>query len=236
MKVKTMKKFISFSKKTSWFQYFVNVSSVFALVMQCITTLKPNDFLIKLMPFTAVVVIVLSVICIIIDIVNQKKKNVFTRKVLVSYTQELMYNSRGKVVMFGGDLSWTEMYIETITYLTNNNQDVEIIFPLSKIKNAKKSVIMRFEKNIKQLKNAGAKIYCTENDYHLRCTLVDIGAERDNSVLKIISSKRIFTDINNQNKNKYKTYLFENSNPNDKIICESFYQNYELICKIYKEY
>ncbi len=225
-----MKKIIRFTKKISLFQYVVSFATIIAFVLQCIDIPTPYKSII------ASIVIILTIVCIIIDVVNVKKKNVLNRKMLVTHTQNLMSNSTGKVVMFGGDLSWTEDYIETIKHLTNNNQIVEIIYPKDKIRNSKRSVCDRFEKNVKQLKVAGAKVYFTDKDYHLRCTLVDVGSTCDNGDLKIISSKRIHRNLKNADKNQYKTYLFENSNENDKILCESFYQNYELIRQIYKEH
>ena len=132
-----MRPFFSFSKKTSLFQYIVDVSSIIALATQCIDFAPAYS---KVIEYVAITVIGLSIISLVIDIVNQKKKNKFKRSAIVKETQRLMINSTGKIVMFGGDLSWAENYLATIAYLSNNNQIVEIIFPKEKLRGAKKSV------------------------------------------------------------------------------------------------
>lgn len=140
-----------------------------------------------------------------------------------------MINSTGKVVMFGGDLSWADDYIDVITKLTNNSQVVEIIFPLEKIEKSKQSVITKFEKQVQALRQAGAIIYSSTEDYHLRCTLIDIEPGRENEDLCVISSKRIYTDESDSNNNKYQTNIVEYAKKEERALCNSFYRNYCLI-------
>lgn len=204
------------------FQWLVNFSSIIALILQC--TNNPTSWQV----YIAYIVIIFFILSIIISVVF-KEKTVFTRDKLVDITKKLMVNSTGKIVMFGGDLSWADDYEEVIKKLTNNNQVVEIIFPMEKIVNSKRSVITRFEKRVATLKNAGAKIYCSEIDYHLRCTLIDVEPGRENEDLCVISSKRVYRDPSGTNQNKYQTNILRNSNNNERALCNSFYRNYYLI-------
>ena len=147
-----------------------------------------------------------------------------------------MINATGKIVMFGGDLSWADDYIDTITRITDDNQIVEIFFPMDVLINAKRSVISRFEKRVVALKKAGAVVYSTAEDYHLRCTLVDIDPGHENEHLCIISSKRLRKHTSNPEENTYQVSILENANEEDHSICNSFYRNYCLIKKLSSEY
>ncbi len=226
-----MKKIVSYSKKTSLFQYIVDISSIVALGIQYITFPEKIS---KYIPWFVTIIIIMSIISFIIDLISQRKNNVVNRKALVKHTKKIMNDSTGKVVMFGGDLSWTDDYLSIITELTNNNQKVEIIYPRSKTDKAKASVAARFRKNVDALKNAGATVLSCEEDYHLRCTLIDVDSTNDNSDFKIITSKRL-SKKKNPNKNTYKSFMFDSTNTNDKMLCDSFYQNYLHIKNICKE-
>ena len=147
-----------------------------------------------------------------------------------------MINSTGKTVMFGGDLSWAADYLDVITKITNNSQTIEIIFPLVKITNSKSSVITKFEENVQALQKAGAVVYASTEDYHLRCTLIDVDPGRDNEDMCVISSKRIYTDAADSNNNKYRINMLEYANAEDRALCNSFYRNYYLIKQIYSKY
>ena len=211
------------------FQWIVNLSTLIALILQCLDIQKP------LIKYIAYAVIFFSVLSILISIYT-KKRNIYKRDALIKLTKQRMINSRGKVVMFGGDLSWAADYVDVIRTLTNNSQAVEIIFPFDKIVNAKDSVIKQFEKRIELLKSAGATIYSTLEDYHLRCTLIDVEPGKENEDLCVISSKRISTDASNPNKNKYQTNILYYTNNEDRSMCNSFYRNYCLVQQIWKKY
>lgn len=219
-------------KSVDLFQSIVNYSSIVALVLQCVKIPEPwNSYI----PWVAYIVIGLSIASTIITIMN-KKKSKLTRSKLIKKTKNRMINSTGKIVMFGGDLSWADDYIDTIEKITNNNQTIEIIFPLEKIANARSDVIKQFEKRVAKLKKAGANIYCVDNDYHLRCTLIDVEPGQENEDLCVISSKRVFTDDDNPQKNKYHTNIFKNSKAEDRALCNSFYRNYCLIMNNCSQY
>lgn len=220
------------SKGISLFQWIVNFSTIVALLLQCINIPMPLQ---KYIPYVAYVVIFLSILSIVFGIIT-RGKSVFTRAELIQVTKNRMVNSTGKIVMFGGDLSWADDYIDIITKLTNNSQVVEIIFPMEKIANAKRSVITRFEKRVATLQAAGATIYCSIEDYHLRCTLIDVEPGRENEDLCVISSKRIYTDTSDSNKNKYQTNILEYANNEERALCNSFYRNYCLIMKLCSKY
>ncbi len=218
--------------RTNLFQWIVNISTVIALILQCLNIPEPWK---NYVPYIAYIVIVLLILSIILRVVT-RKKSIFTRTELINATKERMINSTGKVVMFGGDLSWADDYLDVIATLTNNSQIVEIIFPLEKIINAKKSVITRFEKQVQKLKAAGATIYSSEEDFHLRCTLIDVGPGHENEDLCVISSKRIHTDKSDPDKNKYQANILHYKYYEERALCSSFYLNYDLIkrlCSLY---
>lgn len=216
---------MNLKKKIDLFQIVVNISSIIALTLQCVSVPEPwNEFI----PYIAYIVIMLSVLSAVVNFIV-RRKSIYKRTRLIEMTKKRMINSTGKIVMLGGDLSWTEDYIDVIEHVTSNSQTVEIIFPLDKIANAKESVINKFEEDIDKLRKAGADIYCIDNEHHLRCTLIDVNPECENESLCIISSKRIYKDVCEPRKNKYQINVLENAQIDDHILCNSFYRNYCLI-------
>ncbi len=211
------------------FQFVVNISTILALLLQCfgITGIW--------LQAAAYTVIVLSILSIIITIVK-RKKTLLKRNKLIKLTKERMINSTGKIVMFGGDLSWTYDYIDVITKITGDSQIVEIIFPMEKISHSKNSVKARFNKNVQMLRNAGADIFFTDKDYHLRCTLINVETGRGIEDFCVISNKRVHTDAANSNNTKYQTNVLEYANVEDRALCNSFYLNYCLIKEVYTPY
>lgn len=224
-----LKTMLKKQKEIALFQWVVNVSTIVALSLQCLGISG------SWLPYIAYVVIGLSVLCIIINIIT-KKKAILKRSELIQITKNRMINSTGKIVMFGGDLSWTDDYLDVITKITNNSQVVEIIFPLEKIESAKRSVITRFEKNVQALRQAGAVIYSSDQDFHLRCTLIDVEPGKENEDLCVISSKRVYRDASNPINNKYQVNILENSKIEERALCNSFYRNYCLIKVISTQY
>ena len=212
----------------SLFEWLVNLSTITALVLQCINL--PDSWN-KYVQYIAYLVIFFFIISIILTILNRRKTS-YKRPALVERTKQDMINSRGTVVMFGGDLSWAEDYIDTIAQIANNSQLVEIIFPLEKILHAPHTAIQQFDNRVQWLKQAGAKIYSTEEDYHLRCTLIDIQSDD----MCVVSSKRISKDPKNPNNNKYQVNILQYSNPKERALCNSFYLSYCWIKKHCTQY
>lgn len=221
----TLRKNVKTKRSINLFQWIVNVSTVVALILQCLDIQEPWQ---RFIPYIAYLVIFLSIISIIINIVV-KEKSVYPRPKLVQLTKNRMINSTGKIVLFGGDLSWADDYVDTITTITDNSQVVEIFFPLEVIANAKRSVISRFEKRVCALKKAGATVYSTVEDYHLRCTLIDVDSGPENENLCVISCKRVYKDPLNTASNKYQVDILENANEAERAMCNSFYRNYCLV-------
>ncbi len=227
--VPQLKSSLKTQKGLGLFQWIVNVSTIIALLLQCLGINEPW------LPYVAYVVIFLSLLSIIIGVVT-RKKTVLKRTELIELTQNRMINSTGKVIMFGGDLSWADDYIDVITKLTNNNQVVEIIFPLEKIANSKQSAMEEFNKQVQALQQAGAHIYYSNEDYHLRCTLIDVEPGRENEDLCVISSKRVYTDASDSDNNKYQTNILEYAKDEERTLCNSFYRNYCLIKELSNKY
>lgn len=206
------------------FQWIVNGCTIIAFVLQFIPLPHSECF----MPIVAIGVIVLIIISIFISAFSYKNSRI-KRKKLIKQTEEILRNSTDKIVLLGGDLSWTDDYLDEIRELTNNSQLVEIIFPNDKIKNSKSSVLDRFNKRVASLKQVGANVYCSDLNYEFRYTLIDVNCDRNNENLKVISSKRAYKHKEDINKNKYEALLLSHKNDNDKMLCDLYYQNYLLI-------
>lgn len=213
------------------FQWIVNGCTIIAFILQFIPLPYSDCF----MPIVAIGVIVLIIISIFISAFSYKNSKI-KRKKLIKQTEEILRNSTDNIVLLGGDLSWTDDYLNEIRELINNSQKVEIIFPNEKIKNIKGSVLNRFNKRVENLKKVGATVYCSDINYEFRYTLIDVNFNRNNENLKVISSKRAYKHKEDINKNKYEALLLSHKNDNDKMLCDLYYQNYLLIKEHCSEY
>ena len=158
-------------------------------------------------------------------------------------TKKIMSNAES-VVMFGGDLTWAGDYEQTIKELTNNNKNVNIVFPKPKVNSINEQAKYEFESNINILLKAGARVFYTNSDTGLRCTFINIGAFDINQVddtddLKIITSKRIKRSPKNGMRNKYRVNIYGTKRSYEKPLCLLNFKYYSEIrsdlCKYDKE-
>ncbi len=227
-----MKKWFARENGFFVFHQTVNACTIFALALQCMEL--PEAW----KKYTAIagwIMVILSIISFGAAIACAQRTKMKKDR-LVGQTRRFMRNSLGTVVLMGGDLSWADDYAMDIQYLTNNNHDVEVIFPLEKLSRAHGAGKEQFIQRLNKLKEVGAQIYTTKQDVGLRCTLVDVSSDRESAELKIISSKRVRLHDDNVNKTVYRVRVLRDTNPDDKMLCTSFYRNYLLIKQIRKRW
>ena len=212
----------------------VDVCTLLAFILQYIHIPPQYEFLEKIF---VVIVIASLIVSICISIFSRNK---YTRKRLMKKTKKLMANSES-VVMLGGDLTWAEDYAPIISRLTANSKQVDIIFPKTKYESANSQAKIHFDNNIDILKKSGAKIYCTDNDTGLRCTLFNVGAFDLNQVddsedLKVITSKRVYKNEKNGLKNKYRVNIYGVKKDYEKPLCMLYYKFYDRVKADFKVY
>ena len=205
----------------SFFEWLVDISTITALVLQCINL---PESMVHYEPILAYIVIFLFVISMGITIHN-RRRTIVSRSKLMNITNSKMMNSIGKVVLFGGDLSWVDDYAKTIKNLTDSAKIVEVFFPKEKTINAKPDVLEQFNTRVERLKLAGAKVYCTDTDYHLRGTLINV----EHREMHIILSKRVNNSFSNPNKNRYHLTLLHSEKSEDQAMCNAFLLSYRAI-------
>ena len=212
------------------FQYIVSFCSLIALFIQ----LLPNDFVpeeVKIILLKAVIVLI--VVNIIVSLVT---RNVFRRPRLVSKSIKLMKNAQRSVTMFGGDLSWANDYKDTIKALTNDGKRVDVIFPMPEYNQCTPAAKCLFETNISLLEQAGAQVYSTDQDFDLRCTIIDVERRDSDEDMKVISSKSTRSDHKQKKKHKYRVYIFRINKFHEKIYCTLYRNSWELLYRMKKPY
>ncbi len=141
---------------------------------------------------------------------------------------DVLRNANSKVVMFGGDLSWTDDYLPELRILLSENKTVEIYFPSSKYYHPPNyPADKRLAERIKLLTNIGAKIYLMDEDYHIRCIISDPDGIAEHDKTKILLSCRIKKNQNNMNKNRYTKELI--TYRQDQETCKMSIITYNLI-------
>lgn len=212
----------------------VDVCTLLAFILSYIHIPEQYEYLERIF---VLIVIALLIVSMIISICSRNK---YTRKRLMRTTKKIMTNSES-VVMFGGDLTWAPDYASTITNLTANSKQVDIIFPKTKYESANSQAKLHFDKNIDILKKAGATIYYTDVDTGLRCTLVNVGAFDVNKVddsedLKVITSKRVYKNEKNGLRNKYRVNIYGIKKDYEKPLCMLYYKFYDKVKADFKVY
>lgn len=87
-----MKKY-GIRKGLDLFQWIVNVSTIVALILQCLKIPAPWE---KYIPAVAYLVIFLSLLSIFINITT-RKRNILKRSRLIALTKDRMINATGKL-------------------------------------------------------------------------------------------------------------------------------------------
>jgi hypothetical protein len=151
------------------------------------------------------------------------KNSVKNRDKTISIGKNVIRNTKNLVVLFGGDLSWTEDYKTELKKLIENGKTVEIVYPDSKLINNS-----QMENRLVLLKNINAKLFYTENDIGLRCIISDPFLENKNDFVLYIADRI----KSNSEEFKYSTSVYRFST--DEVICNAFYKFYELSKSIRK--
>ncbi len=130
-------------------------------------------------------------------------KKIITRKKLINKGKKILNNINQKAVLFGGDLSWKNDYIENICQLLKNTKEIEIIIPKDKIETHNRLAKTKLIADIKELKNLGAEIYITNTDLNMRGFIIDPESTHANIKTHILFAKKVSTHSKTQDKNKY---------------------------------
>lgn len=155
------------------------------------------------------------------------------RKRLMEYGNKIILSTKEKVVLFGGDLSWTSDYIKSIQTICSENKKVEIIFPKSKYENCDKDELLN---RIIDLQKAGAIVYSYNNDFGLRCILLDPDSFNTNEHMEIMLTERTYRHKTNTFKNKYMMKHLKYLNTSQRDICKSYIANYYYIKKVCEKF
>lgn len=191
---------------------FIAIVSFIAMFFENLPNLIKNIF------------IVVGVICLLFLIYNSFNRSVLKRKKMIKKGNEILKNTSSKAVLFGGDLSWAEDYLSTLTDLLNDNKIVEIYFPQQKFYKASNRVAEdTIISRIDTLTSIGAKLYMLNNDYHIRCIISDPDIVANHEKTKVLFAHRI-KKKENKEKNTYKV---------EKIDYEHNQQTCKMIITLY---
>jgi hypothetical protein len=113
----------------------------------------------------------LAVVFVASESLREKGLASVGRHTMTDLGRTLIKNAKREVIMFGGDMSWANDYVEAIRDVVRNGKHVTIVHPRS---DSKKTL-----SNATLLEEAGAKMLATEEDTGLRAMLIDHEDSRD---------------------------------------------------------
>ena len=214
-------------KFKDYFNFYGTILSLFGIVLQLLPSINDNvktGFLI--------VAIILLIATLIMSYFSRRIVN---RKRLIATGRRYIQNTTEKVVLFGGDLSWTEDYIDVLKKIKDNGKLVEVYFPKTKYgtlnENAKKSLHER----LKLLEGIQVPVRCSQYDSGLRCIIVDPDTFGHNDDMKLFAAKRIKND-DKLSATKYHLHVYKYSDEANREICKSFIANYILLQKCCEDF
>lgn len=150
------------------------------------------------------ILFILAWICLLILIFSNWNRRTVIRRKMIKKGNDILQNVESKAVLFGGDLSWCDDYLETLKKLLDNNKIVEVYFPATKLYNASNSYAEEMlMQRIDRLAHIGAKIYMINNDYRMRCIITDPEGIGNHEKTKVLLSDRRKIK-RNEEKNRYK--------------------------------
>lgn len=198
------------------FGLLVNFASLVGLILQCFD-LK------GIIPMVAGVFICGGIIFnIIVCILDYKRSKVsYGKSQMTIRGKKLIEFTQNKVVLFGGDLSWTEKYLNSIKKVIKNGKEVIVFYPEEKKDSA--------SKNVTTLEQAGVKVVQTSYDIGLRAILIDPDNEDDKEGIIVFLTNKVLIK-KNMNKKDIAAYEYRS---------EIFYYNTDkvvvnMVVKIYK--
>lgn len=206
------------------YSLYASTVSIVGFILQLFNV---NIYIKNIILFISIISLVILVL-ITLYTSGQKK-----RKQLMNFGNKIILSTKEKVVLFGGDLSWTNDYLQSIQIVCAENKKVEIFFPNSKYENCDKDELLN---RIISLQKAGAVVYSYNNDFGLRCILLDPDSFNTNDHMEIMLTERTYRHQSNTLKNKYIMKHLKYSNASQKDICKSYIANYYYIkkaCKIF---
>ncbi|MCL2322406.1 MAG: hypothetical protein FWC47_09905 [Oscillospiraceae bacterium] len=203
------------------------------IIIDIITTAIAIDALLRSailplwMQYTFIILLVIArIFFYVFNYINDKKnKPMKSREEMIKIGIQIIQNTKRSIVLFGGDLSWTDDYIDDLKSIIINGKYCEIVFPKTKLTLQN----LQMKKHLQDLTNIGAKIYFTEYDLGLRCIISDYNSDnRDDYILFIADRLKI------ESKAKYlaKKYTFHDA----ETICNSFLKFYEISKTIWHDY
>lgn len=134
----------------------------------------------------------LAWISLIILIYSNWNTRTVSRKKMMKRGKDILENAESKVILFGGDLSWCDDYLETLRKLLNSNKTVEVYFPNTKFYNVTNNLAAdKLIDRIDKLAQIGAKIYMIDNDYRMRCLITDPDGIGNYEKTKVLLADRI---------------------------------------------
>lgn len=196
---------------------YVSIISIVGFILQ-LTRISNN-----LKTIILVVSLLSLFILLIFSLLNTDTIN---RKKLVKRANKIILNTKEKLVLFGGDMSWVDDYIESINKINKEHKVIEVFFPETKYINCDNDTLMG---RIIKLRKAGANVYSYKTDYGLRCIMLDPDSYNSNDYMEIMITDRIFRNSIDPFKNKYVYKHLRYIDRVHKNICKSYISNYAYI-------
>lgn len=207
--------------KRNYFMIIASIISILGVILQLIPYI-PKLF--KIISLGVIIILLfLSLFFTVYD------RHIVKRKKVIKLGLNIIHNAMDKVVLFGGDLSWTDDYLDDLHAIILNNKTVEVLFPESKYNAAANGARILFDNRIANLKAIGATVYKFSQDVGLRCIMADPDTFSSPQDFKVFSSKSVKKHSINSNKNKYLVECYNFNEEEHKSTCNSYLGHYKLI-------
>ena len=209
------------SQTEKMISYVIGTMSAIGFIMQA---LSEQNYYIR---YIGIAIVALMMVAALIH--GAKTRTVVKRKTVIRRGNQIIQSAQNRVVLFGGDLSWTKDYISLPKQISDDGIVIEVIFPLERYDDLSVEVKKKFDQRLNNLSEAGAFVYSVQTDIGLRCMLVDPDTGHLPENMKLLITNRISRCPEKPHKNKYHALLLSYSDIRQKQLCMAYLSHYRLL-------
>jgi heme exporter protein D len=204
-----------------WGAYVISAMSVIGFIMQALA--ERNHYV----QYVGIAIVLGTMAAALVQ--GVRSRTVVRRKTVIRRGKQIIQSAHSKIVLFGGDLSWTDDFLALLGRVSSEGIQIEVIYPLERYDNLTSEAKSHFAQRLDNLREAGASIYNIQLDIGLRCILVDPDTVHLPEHMRLLITNRISKNLDNPQNNKYQALLLAYSDIRQKHLCIAYLAHYRLM-------
>lgn len=195
--------------KKNVMEIIVSISGMLGLILQFVDGIDNTYKIIIFIVFT-----IAFIITFILSIIENKSISKYNR---IKKSNKFILNAYNEIILFGGNLSWTDDYRDCIKKKIDLNCIVKVYYDKRSHQESKQA-LSNLESRIKTLRDIGCEVNELNDNFNLRCTISDPDNKADS--FKVLMIRKNKEDINPNNNRYAVTYADNKTNKELSILTQ----------------